>query len=578
MAPTDTNKDVNQRPAVFPITVIAQDPSIHQHGAHGKILTTKVRIFAEWLGKGPRSHRFHVVDYDETTREYIEPRDPLASFSGPGWSPYRDDFEKASDETLVNDPHFRAQNVFVIASRTLDAFESALGRRVPWSFGGQQLTLVPHALVMENAYYEAGDQSIYFGYFKRADGTLVQTSLSHDIIAHETTHAILDGLRPRLLHPGLPDEAAFHEGLADIVALLSVFSMTDVVEEAIALAGGKDKLHSKTEVLSAEAFKESLFFTLAEQWPGDDIYGHEVIGLRSSIFLKPNDDWITNPDYEECHLRGEVLVAAVMQTLLDIWFFRIKLLVEGGQPSNKLIAEEGAKSADHLLKMILSGIDYMPPTELEYADVLEAVLDSDAAIVPNDDYSYRARLENAFASWGIDLPAASALLVDPSPVYDNLNYTLLRTSPEEAFQFIWNNAPLLGIERELDTVVDRVVPCVRVGPDGIIVEETSVTYVQSAEGTLNELKELLGESFALDQKVPRRKFQIWGGGTIIFDQFGRVRRHHAKPLRCGERQARRIDYLLRSEAEDTEARYGYASPGPPPSLHGPHGRVRPPEW
>ena len=110
--------------------------------------------------------------------------------------------------------------------RTLAQFERALGRRVSWSFGGHQLKVAPHAFAEANAFYASREEALLFGYFAGPDGsTVVQNCLSHDIVAHETTHALVDGLRPRYLEPSSPDQAAFHEGFADVVALLSVFSI-----------------------------------------------------------------------------------------------------------------------------------------------------------------------------------------------------------------------------------------------------------------------------------------------------------------------------------------------------------------
>lgn len=571
---------------MFETTIIAQDPSVHRRviaQKTRKILTAKVRIPGEWIGPGPRSHRFHVVDYDETARAFVEPIELMKAMAKPGWPAYEDRFSDATDETLVSDPGFRAVNAFVIASRTLATFEFALGRRVPWGFGKQQLFLVPHAMVMENAYYQAGDEGIYFGYFTRDDGQVVQTCLSHDIIAHETTHAVLDGLRPRLLEPGLPDQFAFHEGLADIVALLSVFSMPEVVEEAI--RGMERKRRLPKRVLSLDAFKKSMLLTLAEQWPGDPTYGRPVIGLRTSVFMEPNTKLLKDPEYEEPHLRGEILVAAVMQTLLSIWLERMARLAEGGRPSHALVAEEGAKSALHLLKMVIRAIDYMPPVELEYEDVIDGIIESDTVIAPVDDHGYRLKLEAAFASYGIYRPKKEVVDVSvAAPAYENVSFTLLRTDPEEAFRFIWNNAPLLGIDRDFDICVDRVLPCVRVGPDGVFVQETAVTYVQSLEDTARELAKVLGKPFGTSLEPPaRRKFQIWGGGTLIFDQFGQVRHHQSKRLLDWDRQNRRLDYLLRTESGEEPT--AQVTPGRPVgarsrrvAFHAPGAKRRPAEW
>ena len=56
-------------------------------------------------------------------------------------------------------------------------------------------------------------------------GGTVFTCLSYDIIAHETTHALLDGLHRYFIEPSNGDVLAFHEAFADIVALFQHFTM-----------------------------------------------------------------------------------------------------------------------------------------------------------------------------------------------------------------------------------------------------------------------------------------------------------------------------------------------------------------
>ena len=109
---------------------------------------------------------------------------------------------------------FHAQQVYGTAARTLAAFETALGRRLPWGFGNHQLDLVPHAFAEANAYYSREDRALLFGYVPaEPSGEAVYTCLSHDVVVHETTHAVLDGLRRALPRAGPSRSGRLPRGL-----------------------------------------------------------------------------------------------------------------------------------------------------------------------------------------------------------------------------------------------------------------------------------------------------------------------------------------------------------------------------
>jgi hypothetical protein len=412
---------------------------------------------------------------------------------------------------------------------------------------------------MTNAYYSPEDRAIVFGYFKQGR-RLVQTCLFHDVIAHETTHAILDALRPRLIEPGLADQRAFHEGFSDIVALLSVFSVPQVVQRALRRAGAFDPA----------ALKKSILFTLAEQWSLNNR------GLRSWERFdeeKAGEDWDTTR--LDPHSRGEVIVWAMMQTVLDIWTERVGRLKDDDhigaawtEGSLLLAAEEGAKSAKHVLNMAIRALDYAPPAEIEFADFLDAMLVSDRAVAPDDELKYREKLTQSFKQYGIEQP--QEWVIDLKGVRnENLHFDFLQDDRDEVYRFIWQNAVLprpenapeveytadgrpirrgLGISRDFYTRVESVLPSRRVGPDGFIVSETAVSYIQYVDGSLTELLEISQtETPRTEGKLeipegldPETRVRLYGAGAIIFDQYGRVKYHQAKPLENWDRQSKRL--------------------------------------
>ena len=92
-------------------TIIAQDPSVTvwDLGLQKiKILTTQVEIPAEELAPGPRGCRVQVVDYDSSTGILYPPFRYRVLEDGQ----YNDPFLNESDQTLLNDPGFHAQNVY----------------------------------------------------------------------------------------------------------------------------------------------------------------------------------------------------------------------------------------------------------------------------------------------------------------------------------------------------------------------------------------------------------------------------------------------------------------------------------
>ena len=546
----------------FAMTIVAQDPSV---GNDRGMLRASVPVPADRLEPGPRSHRFQVVDYDATARVLSV---PAALTAGDwrardwGWAE-PDRFSGRSDAELLSDPEFHAQNVYAIAARTLAAFESAIGRRLNWGFLGHELYLVPHAMAEANAYYADDVRAVLFGYLphrarratghgarglritrpRRLDPDAIYTCLSHDVIAHETTHAVLDGLRHRFLMPGLPDQPAFHEGLADIVALLSVFSMTEVVQSLLGQADLAGRIAD--ESVTDQELKRNALFTLAEQ-VGSALKDERGSALRDSITLEPSTRWASDPRYREPHARGEILVWIILETLARIWRQRLASISFAGSVNLTRAAEEGATAAQHLLGMCVRAIDYLPPVEFEFPDFLAALLVSDAEIVPDDKHSYREAVRGAFAQWAI--AAADTHIEDLTqssitPVYRNLSYTALRSDTDEVFRFIWENLELLDIDPRFYLHVEHVRPAVRVGPDGMVVAETVAEYIQFLDGTPAGLSRSIGLRMPAGVP-PGTRVRILGGGTIVFDQFGQAKYHHRKDIRDTGRQRRRLNYLI----------------------------------
>ena len=222
-----------------------------------------------------------------------------------------------------------------------------------------------------NAFYSPEVEGLVFGYFTGKSGDQVFTCLSHDIIVHETTHALLDALRERYMDPSTPDQAAFHEGFADVIALLSVFAQPEVVEHLLL---GKKRVRAPRmfvtrKELSIDALEPSALFGLADQM-GSELEGVRGKPLRQSAELNADPTLKDADEFLEPHRRGELFVAAVMKGFIKAWSqHALSAGLKGQQrfPVRR-VAQDGAEIADLLVTMWIRAVDYMPPVHLEFGD------------------------------------------------------------------------------------------------------------------------------------------------------------------------------------------------------------------
>jgi hypothetical protein len=279
----------------------------------------------------------------------------------------------------------------------------------------RRLRLYPHALRAANAYYSPTRKSVLFGYFPGISTEpgrvlprgIVFTCLSHGVIAHEVTHALLDGMYRLLLEPSNPDVLAFHEAFADIVALFQHFSMPEVLKSQIARTRG-------------DLASQNLLGQLAQQY-GEATGGHGALRDALGRVNETTRRWEPlqpNPaDMDtvfEAHARGSILVAAVFDAFLAMYRARIADLLRiatagsGQLPAGELhpdlvnrLADEAAKTARHVLTMCIRALDYCPPLDITFGEYLRALITADFDLVRDDDLGYRTAFIEAFRRRGI---------------------------------------------------------------------------------------------------------------------------------------------------------------------------------
>jgi hypothetical protein len=458
-----------REPSAITIPIIVQDPRRTPHPVN---VTVRGPLLA-----GPIGERMAVFDYNVDRDVVFPPATPRKDGSFP--------------EYELADMRFHQLNTYAIAARATELVELELGRPLRWGFEGSRLLVVPHAGILENAFYSAENHSVQFYSFmgKGRRRRAYHTALAHDIVAHETGHAILDAVRPRYYEPFEPETSALHEAIGDLCAVFAALSH-QVVQRRV--AGSLDRLNLLSEI--AEGFEEAG----ARGWGS----------IRSLVDATPAD-WKDTIEPHDLSLKLSSTIYLALRTLHHT-------LMRRGQ--SKISALHTARMV--IQRMVVRALDFLPPADCTIAEYAEALLAADRSVHPVDDSGYRAVVHGVLARRGLVSKRVEGL--DESRW---LEYppSWPRPSVRDAYLFLNANRQRLALAPHADQrdFVIRDVQLKRLPTSPGEVAQIAIVYEYPLDVKLGPKEaEAFGEPW----------ITLRGGGTLVFDALGVLLHESHKPV------------------------------------------------
>jgi hypothetical protein len=273
-------------------------------------------------------------------------------------------------------PEGDCAHTFAVVRQTLTMFERARnGGAIPWAWnvGGNTdvVTTYPRAGLTPNAFYSRNQKAIKFFYFTPAGATEpVFTCRSLDIVAHETGHAVLDGLRPGWLGIGNPAQTgALHESFGDLSAVFLALAQLDQAEALIAMT--RSDLHQK-----------SFLAALAEQFG-------TALGRTTGLRNADNDLKLSQVS-TEVHELSQVFTGAIYDILADI--FRFERIKQAKTKDPALVLVE---VSHRLCGLLLEALSRAPAAGATFVDVVNEMLKKSKD--QSDPLIYRTFIYERFA-------------------------------------------------------------------------------------------------------------------------------------------------------------------------------------
>ena len=413
---------------------------------------------------GPVSRRVAVVDLDHKTGALRpgarfddgRPRGETSKYEVEEGE--RDEWGVGEIARVEGDAFLQA-SVFGTVIQTLQMFERApmLGRPLGWGFGREQLLVVPRAGEMANAFYDRDTGSLQFFSVSPDDpeGKPIHTALSHDVVAHETAHAVLDGICPDLYDALTPQARALHETFADVTSLL-------------ASLGDTYRLRMELDLEGRSLRSSTTFGRLAEQLGrhlGAEVGADALRDANNSCSLDPEDksrDRHGRPNFVggiAPHDLSMVMTGALYGVFRRLAQAERKRL-EAGIPASLAKLDLGPAglgahlAAQRVAQSVARALDHLPPGEASFADFGRAFLVADRLEHPRGKDA-RKWLVDELVSRGV--VSGRAVLEVPASWTDLEGWdgSAVLESADAARRLVASNRAALGVPAKVRYTVRR---------------------------------------------------------------------------------------------------------------------------
>lgn len=315
----------------------------------------------------------------------------------------------------TNTIEFDTLNTFAIVYQTIKMYEDMhkeiKGNTFNWGFGNDRLFVFPKAGHKTSAFYKESKKLLKFFHFPWIeDGRYkktVYTCQSQDVVAHETGHAILDGIKPQYNNSSNLQTQGLHESFGDLSAIFLLLSQKDMRERIIKDSDGN---------ISNDTFLN----LLAEEFG---------IALGETALRNANNKLKLSEVKQEEHEISVVFTGAIYDILTWNYNEKIKDAIDftpNGKYDPITSAKKLEESSREIFKIMLTAFINAPKEDATFADIANNMLK-----LTTKNKELTRIIIKAFSSREIKLDLPEKTASQQHSAFENAFYTLFMLQNNE---------------------------------------------------------------------------------------------------------------------------------------------------